>query len=91
MNSKNWYFLGFSSLVAWAYFLSQDFCAVWAGNASGFDLLLNLIFERGSYLEIDHVLKNVVQALILTVAFLGLAVFSFLKGRELAQKSDNER
>jgi hypothetical protein len=90
MNPKNWYFLGFGSLVAWVFFLSQAFCTIYGVTTSGFDLLLNLIFEGGSFLSTqDHVPRNVIQAIVVTLLFLGLAYVSFKKGRGL-ESDDGE-
>ncbi len=88
MNSKNWYFLGFGSMVAWVFFLSQTFCGIYGSPVSGFDLLLNLILEGGSYLSAeDYALRNVIQAVVVTAMFLGLSYTSFRKGKNLERES----
>ena len=88
MNSKNWYFLGFGSLVAWIFFLSQTFCSVGNSTISGFDLLLNLILRGGSYISAEeYVLQNLVQALVLSVVLLSLTISSFRKDKKLDDQS----
>lgn len=90
MNSKNWYFLGFGSLVAWVLFLSQPFVGV-PGDASGFDLIMNFVFEGGSYLDYGtHVAGNLYQALIITAVFITIAITSLIKAKAFDSEKNSE-
>ena len=90
LNSKNWYFLGFGSLVAWVFFLSQPFVGV-PGPASGFDLIMNFVFEGGSYLDYGtHVAGNLYQALIITAVFTAISITSIVKAKALDSGKNKE-
>lgn len=79
MNSKNWYFLSFASLLAWVYFMSQVFCGI-PDAVSGFDLLFNFLMNEGSYIWVaDYVAANLAQAGVLTVIFVAISGFAFIR------------
>ena len=90
MNSKNWYFIGFGSLVAWVFFLSQTFVSV-PNQVSGFDLIMNLVFEGGSYLDYGtHVAGNLYQALIITAVFIVISIKSLMKAKALDSEKNKD-
>lgn len=78
MSSKSWYFLGFASLFAWIYFLSQPTVNE---RVSGFVLLLD-----PSRWNSDNSLVQtaVTQVFLITAILLALSVFSLegVKTRE---------
>lgn len=89
MSAKSWYFLGFSSLIAWVFFLSQP---VLDGRFTGFDLLVNLIQygSRSGFFRYDLSAGKVIQSVFLTALLLGLSAAFFWKGRSLEKSAEGD-
>ncbi len=83
MSTKSWYFLGFASLTAWIFFLSQPLGN--DGRLTGFVLLLD-----SSRWTSDNRLTQtqLSQVTLVTVILLVISVAAFLKARASDKRQD---